>query len=78
MVVRPAWPAYQGKRAMTVDRRPIRTRLSERIASGELLLRWVQRPHARLGGRTPGEAILAGAAEEVHVILDRWPVGAEQ
>jgi hypothetical protein len=63
---------------MTVDRRPIRTRLSEWFASEEFLLLWVQRPHARLGGRTPGEAILAGAAEEVHAILDRWAVRAEE
>ena len=63
---------------MTVDRRPIRTRLSERIGSEELLLCWVQCRHAGLGGRTPGAAILAGAAEDVHVILDRWPVGAEE
>ena len=63
---------------MTLDRRPIRTRLSERLGSEELLLRWVQCRHARLGGRTRGAAILAGAAEEVHAILDGWSALDEQ
>ena len=63
---------------MTLDRRPLRKRLLYWFRSEERMLRWVQRPIARLGGRTPGEAILAGDAEEVHAILDGWSVRDEQ
>jgi hypothetical protein len=63
---------------MTVDRRPIRQRLEDWIATEERLLRWMTRRHRELDGRTPAAAVLAGDVEDVHAILDRWPVGAEQ
>jgi hypothetical protein len=57
------------------DRRPIRQRLADFDTEPELM-RWMHALHPQLGGRTPAQAILSGAAGEVHAILDRLADGA--
>ena len=60
---------------MADNRRPIRERLAEFYTDAEIL-RWISEAHPQLGGRTPAQAILSGAAGEVHAILDRLADGA--
>jgi uncharacterized protein (DUF2384 family) len=60
---------------MALDRRPIRQRLADLYTEAELM-HWMHTSHPQLGGRTPAQAILSGAAGEVHAILDRLSDGA--
>jgi hypothetical protein len=60
---------------MSSDRRPIRQRLADLYTETELM-RWMHSAHPQLGGRSPAQAILSGAAGEVHAILDRLADGA--
>jgi hypothetical protein len=52
------------------DRRPIRERLAQFYSDVEIA-RMVVTPQDALHGRTPGEMIIAGHADEVHALIDK-------
>jgi hypothetical protein len=54
----------------TPDRRPIRERLAQFYSDVEIA-RMVVTPQDALHGRTPGEMIIAGHADEVHALIDK-------
>lgn len=55
------------------DRRPIRERLAQFYSDAEIA-RIVVTPQDALHGRTPGELIVAGQADEVHALIDKIAV----
>jgi uncharacterized protein (DUF2384 family) len=51
-------------------RRVILAELAARFESPDDAIAWLEKPAAELEGRTPREAIAAGEAERVAVVLD--------